>query len=509
MDSLCAMAPSSQNMAPDTQLRVENSQGLALSSHCHEVVVVGGGLTGLVTAFMLRQKEVDVAVVERENRIGGQIHTYHEGDFTFESGPSTSALSHPEVAELFELLDKSTLLKACKEAHARWIWHKRKFVEMPHGLWSGLTTPLVTLYDKFRLLAEPFRKRGVNPDETVGEISRRRLGNSYFRNFVDPFVSGVYAGDPDKLVTRFALPKLYALEQTYGSFIRGAIQKMRTPKTERDRLATKEVWSCEGGMERLIEQLADGIGRERIYLGVTSAVLRPEGKDGWELHGTVTTTEDAMSDVSELSSACGEQLSEKKEMLTAKNNFVCRAQRVITTCPAYALPQLLPFVESSLLKDVSTLTYAPVVQVAVGFKDVQGRSFQAFGGLVPSTAGRKVMGILFPSSCFSHRAPEGGALFSVFMGGVRHPEWVEASDEAITETVLSELQTMLGLPRDLQPDLVRIFRHPRAIPQYEASSVERFAAIAAIQSQYPTLTLAGNLRDGIGMSDRIKQACGL
>ena len=109
-------------------------------------------------------------------------------------------------------------------------WHKRKFVEMPHGLWSGLTTPLVTLYDKFRLLAEPFRQRGVNPDETVGEISRRRLGNSYFRNFVDPFVSGVYAGDPDKLVTRFALPKLYALEQTYGSFIRGAIQKMRTPK---------------------------------------------------------------------------------------------------------------------------------------------------------------------------------------------------------------------------------------------------------------------------------------
>ena len=158
---------------------------------------------------------------------------------------------------------------------------------------------------------------------------------------------------------------------------------------------------------------------------------------------------------------------------------------------------------------MSTLTYAPVVQVAVGFKDVQGRSFQAFGGLVPSTAGRKVLGILFPSSCFSHRAPEGGALFSVFMGGVRHPEWVEASDEAITKTVLDELQTMLGLPRDLQPDLVRIFRHPRAIPQYEASSAQRFAAIAALQSQYPTLTLAGNLRDGIGMSDRIKQACGL
>ena len=96
MDSLCAMSQSSQNVTPDTQHRVETSQGVALSSHCHEVVVVGGGLTGLVTAFMLRQKGVDVAVVERENRIGGQIHTYHEGDFTFESGPSTSALSHPE-----------------------------------------------------------------------------------------------------------------------------------------------------------------------------------------------------------------------------------------------------------------------------------------------------------------------------------------------------------------------------------------------------------------------------
>ena len=78
MDSLCTMSQSSQNVTPDTQHRVESSQGVALSAHCHEVVVVGGGLTGLVTAFMLRQKGVDVAVVERENRVGGQIHTYHE-----------------------------------------------------------------------------------------------------------------------------------------------------------------------------------------------------------------------------------------------------------------------------------------------------------------------------------------------------------------------------------------------------------------------------------------------
>ena len=101
-------------------------------------------------------------------------------------------------------------------------------------------------------------------------------------------------------------------------------------------------------------------------------------------------------------------------MQTAKNNFVCRAQRVITTCPAYALPQLLPFVESSLLKEVSTLTYAPVVQVAVGFKDVQGRSFQAFGGLVPSTARRKVLGILFPSRAFASRSRGWGIVLRLY-----------------------------------------------------------------------------------------------
>ena len=445
-----------------------------------DVVIIGAGLTGLSTAYQLIQNgQTRVHILERQPRIGGVIHSHSEDGFIYESGPTTGVIGSIELAELLEAFP-DVVQMADPSAKRRLILKDGCFFPLPSGGKSGMKTPLITWWDKFRLLGEPFRKRGINPDETIAELVVRRLGRSYLDYAVDPFIGGIYAGDPRKLVTRYAIPKLYALEQNYGSFIRGAIAKRKEPKQPKAELITREVFSTRGGLSELISHLATAIGHERIHLSASGCTLKPRPDGGWQVYYHQ-----------------GEELHELV------------ANHVITTCPAYALPQLLPFVESSLLKEVSTLTYAPVVQVAVGFKDVQGRSFQAFGGLVPSTAGRKVLGILFPSSCFSHRAPEGGALFSVFMGGVRHPEWVEASDEVITETVLEELQTMLGLPRDLQPDLVRIFRHPRAIPQYEASSAERFAAIAALQSQYPTLTLAGNLRDGIGMSDRIKQACGL
>ena len=146
------------------------------------------------------------------------------------------------------------------------------------------------------------------------------------------------------------------------------------------------------------------------------------------------------------------------------------------------------------------------MEIAVGVKDTFGGDYQAFGGLVPTCEHRQVLGILFPSACFTGRAPEGGALFSYFIGGIRHAELLDKSDAQLTDLVEEYFHTMLKFPAQARPDLIRIFRHRYAIPQYEMSSGERLAAVERLQRQYPGLTIAGNLRDGIGMAHRIKQA---
>ena len=184
-----------------------------MTNHSPHTIIIGAGLTGLTAAYSLQQKGVDVLVLEKENRIGGQIHTFHEDGFTFESGPNTGIIAHPEVAELFSLLKPfgCSLVTARAEAKQRWIWKNGCFHTLPVGLKNSIRTTLFTWKDKLRILGEPFRPKGTDPDESISDLVRRRLGISYERYAVDPFISGVYAGDPERLVTRFAVPKLYNL----------------------------------------------------------------------------------------------------------------------------------------------------------------------------------------------------------------------------------------------------------------------------------------------------------
>ena len=440
------------------------------------VVVIGAGITGLTCAFQLKRRGANVTVLECQDRIGGQINSQHIGDFIFESGPNTGVVKHPEVAELFEQLNGACELEtALESSKRRLIWKGDKFHALPSSLASALKTPLFKWYDKIRILGEPWRKKGNDPYESIGSLAERRLGKSYVEYAVDPFLSGVYAGDPYKLPARLALPKLYNLEQDYGSFIRGAIAKAKLPKTERDRKATKKVFSARGGFSNLVNALVDAIGQEHFITSALDIKIMPEG-DGWQ----ITFNKD------------GEQRQIK-------------ASKVVTTCGAYSLPSLLPFIEKETMDDLSNLYYAPVVQVGVGIKDCGDNQWLAFGGLVPSKEKKQVLGILFPSACFEGRCPKPGATMAYFIGGRRHPEMLNKTDEEFVNLVNETLNDMLKYDKNKKADEIRVFRHEHAIPQYEASSDARLAAVEKVQAQYPTLRIAGNLRDGIGIGDRIKQ----
>lgn len=442
-----------------------------------DIVVIGAGVTGMTCAFQLKRNGKDVEILECQDRIGGQINTQNINGFTFESGPNTGVVKYPEVAELFEQLDGTcTLETALESSKRRLIWKGDKFYALPSSLGSAISTPLFKFSDKLRILGEPWRAKGTDPNESVGSLAARRLGQSFVDYAVDPFLSGVYAGDPYKLPARCALPKLYQLEQNYGSFIRGSIAKAKLPKTDRDRKATKKVFSAKGGFSNLINALACAIGFDNITTSASDIKINPE-KDGW----IITYNKGG-------------------------ETHTLQCNKVVTTCGSYALPSLLPFVDEATMADINNLYYAPVVQVGVGIADCGGNQWKAFGGLIPSKEKKDVLGILFPSACFEGRCPEQGATMAYFIGGVRHPEFLEKSDEELTDLVNSTLTEMLKYPDGKKADAIRIFRHQRAIPQYHPNTDQRLAAIEKVQSEYPNIRIAGNLRDGIGIGDRIKQA---
>jgi len=441
-----------------------------------DIIIVGAGLTGLTLGYYLKKAGINFLIIEKSNRAGGVINSLTENGFTYETGPSTGVIGSLEIAELFEELEgKCELEIADKSAQKRYILKNGKWTDLPSGLISGISTPLFTVCDKFRILGEPFRKAGTNPNESIAGLVRRRLGKSYLNYAVDPFISGVYAGDPEKLITRFALPKLYNLEQKYGSFIRGTIQKSKEPKIPKSEKITRKVFSVKGGLVNLTHALAKEVGNESILTNCNDVKIAIQDK---EYKVLFTNIDD-----------------EKVEILSSK---------VVLTIGGYALPALLPFIPYDRIEPIKNTTYSDVVQVAVGFNSWNAKPLDGFGGLVPGIEKRDILGILYPSAIFENRSPTGGALLSIFMGGIKKPEILTKTDKEIKEIVMKEIHSTLG--EQSQPDFIKIFRHKNAIAQYDISTEQRLKAIEEIEKSYPNLYLAGSIKDGIGMADRVKQA---
>ncbi len=441
-----------------------------------DVIIIGAGVTGLTSAFYLNKEQKDFLVLEEQERVGGVIRTVRENGFVYESGPNTGVIGQPEAALLFEDLGKDAGLEiAMDEVKKRYILKNGKWEALPSGLSDALKTPLFSFRDKIRILGEPFRRKGRHPEETLASLVMRRMGRSYLDYAVDPFILGVYAGNPETLVPKYALPKLYNLEQEYGSFIGGAFKKKFKKKTELEEKTDRSIFSVKGGLQNLTETLYEKTGADKFRTGLSDIEIKRSEKEFLVSY-------------------------------TDKNGVRVgyEANTVIVTTGSHKLSALLPFIKQEQLKKLTNLRYAKVIEVAVGFNKWNGMKPDAFGGLIPYKENRDILGVLFISSFLSDRAPADGALFTIFVGGVRRPELFQKTEEEIFEIVKSEFTDLMGIS-EFEPDLFRIFKHEWAIPQYEISSGERFAVIKELENEYPGLLLRGNFQGGIGLADRIKQ----
>lgn len=441
-----------------------------------DVIILGAGLTALTTAHHLKKSGVDFLMLDKAIRVGGVINTVNERGFLYEEGPNSGVIGNVEVLRLFEdLKDECEIENANENVKKRYILKNNQWEALPSSLMTAVKTPLFTLKDKLRILGEPFRKAGKNPEETLADMVKRRLGQSFLDYAIDPFILGVYAGDPNRLVPKYALPKLYNLEQQYGSFIKGSFKKKFEPKTDEEKKVSRDVFSVVGGLSKLTDALQKKIGKENIQLGVSNLSVKY-----FENHYIVAFTD---------------QNGVQVELETRK---------VISTIGAHQLNKVITFIDQISLSKITALHYTKVIQVVLGFDNWKGMNLDAFGGLIPFKEKRDILGVLFMSALFNNRAPRDGALLSIFLGGVRKPEIFKLTDQEITGIIEKEIGDTMHL-NEFKPDLFKIIRHEYAIPQYEADSGERFEMITAIENQYPGLIIGGNLRNGIGMADRILQ----
>ncbi len=433
------------------------------------IAVLGGGLTGLTAAWELRRAGFAPVVFERASRAGGAIGAWRDDGWLHELGPN-SLLETPEVATFVADLGLAERKRyAAPEARRRYICRDGKLVAMPTSPLAFATTRLFSLRAKLGLLLEPWRpRRADDEDESVADFVVRRLGREFLDYAVNPFVGGVYAGDPRRLAVRHAFPKLDALERKYGSLLRGALALRNTSGGPANRM-----FSFPDGLAETIRALmAQLAGSVRLDTRI-DRIRRLA--DGWEL-----------------------------ELESAGTHRTEKFAAVISAVPADALARL-PFANvpgAERLNQLQAIEQPPVASVFVGYRraDVK-HPLDGFGFLVPEVEQHLVLGALFSSTLFAGRAPEGNVALTAFVGGARCPSRFEHSDDEILGFVQADLSRLAGVRA--APVVTHVQRWPRAIPQYTLGYQRFKDAIAAFEANAPGCFIGGNARDGISLANCI------
>ena len=434
------------------------------------VAVLGAGLTGLTAAWHLHRAGAEPVVFEKASRVGGAIGAVRDGGWLHELGPNSLLETSTDVTALIDQLGLAARrLYAAPAAQQRYIVRDGRLVALPTSPIGFVTTPLFSLGAKLALLGEPWRAP-ASPDreESVADFVRRRLGREFLDYAINPFVGGVYAGDPERLSVRHAFPKLHTIEQEHGSLVRGAIKRRNASGGPPGR-----IFSFPEGLGELPAALASSLG-DAVRLRTQVIEIRNTGAD-W----TVT-------------SQSGEE--SRRESFDA----------IICALPADALASLpvrgVPaFRRLTVLRAID---HPPVASVFTGFRreDV-AHALDGFGLLVPEVEHGRLLGTLFSSTLFPGRAPEGHVALTSFVGGMRSPELTGRDDADLGRLVTAELEQLIGVKA--RPVFTRVQRWPRAIPQYALGYQAFKDAIGAVESAAPGLFIGGNCRDGISLANCI------
>jgi len=442
-----------------------------------DVVVVGAGLSGLATAFLLRGRGARVLLVEAATRPGGVIASVRRDGELYELGPNSGLDTTPLINELLSSAGiRDQRVEASAIAAKRYILRDGTLLPLPMSPPAFFATRLFSWRAKLGLLREPFVARApVGAEETVAAFVRRRLGSEFLDYAIEPFVAGIYAGDPDRLSVPAAFPRLAALEQKYGSLIRGQILGARERKKSAEKAKNAAAsFSFRDGMQTLTDALAQG---QDVDVGVRVTNLRREADSVFVLD-------------------C--------ERGMGAGRFELRARAVVLAVPAYAAASIVKGLAADAASALGEIVYPPVATIAGCYRRVDvAHPLDGFGFLAPRKESPPILGCLFSSSMFDGRADASNVLLTTFVGGVRSAPLALKPEEDIAEAVSEALQGCLGAR---QPLWQVVTRWPQAIPQYTLGHLQRMAVIENAAAALPGLRFCANWRGGVSVADCIKSA---
>lgn len=442
-----------------------------------KIVVLGGGISGLATAYWLHKEGFDVTVLEKNKEVGGAMETVLVEGNLFDRGPNSGLETTPVISKLVKdlNLDKE-LIYANQEGNKRYILRDNKLHALPMSPPAFFKTKLFSASAKMRLMLEPFIGRSKDGYyQSISQFVKRRLGQEFLDYAINPFVAGVYAGDPDRLSVYSAFPKLYELESKYGGLIIGTVRsiKERKKRAEVSKNHAK-MFSFKNGMQILPKKIASELGERIQILADVESVVKSD--NGYKI--TYNNAGDRKQIVSDY---------------------------ILSTLPAYIASNVFKGIDVKLSEHLDSIEYPPVMVLYLTYPiDKIKQPLDGFGFLIPKKEKKSFLGAIWSSVIFENRSTPKNASFTLFVGGARNPELFSLDKEIIIKKVLNEFHEIMGI--EVEPS-VKSYRYwSKAIPQYNVGYIEHERYCDKFEVENPGIFLSGNYRGGISVGDCLKNS---
>lgn len=458
-----------------------------IGGYIENVVVIGGGISGLACAYRLKQLGIHSVVLEAEWRAGGLIATVRKDGFLFETGPQCPRFP-PTVWKLIHELKLENEFLAGDRRAKRFIFRDGCLRDAPFSPAGLLTTSLIGPLSKLRILTEGFRySRGPAHEESLADFVLRKFGPDVLHNVVDPIVSTVFLGDPEEMGMESAFPALTEWERNHGSLVRGAIRARKrgaarnaTPPADRenrDTLRVTDALPTLGSFSLGMETLPSALSKEL---------------DGQVRYGALAIS----ISLSPLESGESNSL----WRIDLSDGACVWADCVVLALPAYGAAQLLQSVAPQLAAHLRSIEYAPACVVSSAYDRSQvTNSLDGFGFMVPRQEGLHITSTFWNSSLFAERAPQGKVLITSFGADAKGDDFMSIPDEKCASVVERENAQILGITG--KPLERIVWRAARALPQYNVGHKERIADFYRDLRDVRNLFVIGNFLTGRSIGD--------
>jgi oxygen-dependent protoporphyrinogen oxidase len=438
------------------------------------VVIIGGGVAGLATAYQLHRDGIPFVVLESRDRAGGVVLSEEIDGFTIDGGPDGLLVQKPEGIALCQELGLGERLVPTKPPRLAYIQRGHQLHALPAASVLGiptrigpfLRTGLFSMPGKLRMGMELFvPARRESTDESIGAFMTRRFGREAAEYLAEPLLAGIHAGDVDRLSLQALFPRFAQAERQHGSLLRAFRAQAKAAEARSSDGAFR---SLPGGLSEMIRALVASLPTDAIRLnsGALRIDLEPSG-------------------AFRIEAATGE---------------ILKSRAVVVSTPAYVTAKVVKSIDDELSRLCAEIPYASTAAVALAFARSQVRHpLNGSGFVVPRAERTGILAASWLSSKWPHRAPEGCVLLRTFLGGARDPNALERTDHEMAQLSLQALQPLLGISG--APILTRIYRWERASAQHEVGHLNRIAAIEQRLTRHNGLFITGSGFRGVGIPD--------